>query len=219
MPGRGRPDRGPVLRYRRYGADAVLVELGSASHVDAVRAALADAVADGRLPEPVELVPAARTVLIAFRPGTDGPSRVRAVLAAADLTAGGDRTPRVVDIAVHYDGDDLELVAETAGLAVAEVVRLHSETEYTVAFTGFAPGFGYLVGLPEPLRQPRLEQPRTRVPAGAVGIADEYTGVYPRPSPGGWRLLGHTEADLFDPRRDPPALLAPGDRVRFEVLS
>jgi KipI family sensor histidine kinase inhibitor len=111
----------------------------------------------------------------------------------------------------------LELVAETAGLTTAEVVELHSGTEYEVAFCGFAPGFGYLVGLPEPLRQPRLDSPRTKVPAGSVGIAGEFTAAYPRATPGGWRLLGHTDVTLFDARRDEPALLEPGDRVRFEV--
>jgi KipI family sensor histidine kinase inhibitor len=204
---------------RRCGPDAVLVEVDSLEQVDAVRAALAEAVASGALPEPLELVPAARTVLIALRPGTDGPAAVRAVLAGADLNRPARRSPREVRLPVRYDGDDLELVADTAGLSVPEVVALHSEAEYSVAFTGFAPGFGYLVGLPEPLRQPRLDRPRTRVPVGAVGIADEFTGAYPRSSPGGWRLIGSTEAPLFDPHRDPPALLAPGDRVRFEVVA
>jgi KipI family sensor histidine kinase inhibitor len=88
-----------------------------------------------------------------------------------------------------------------------------------VAFSGFAPGFGYLVGLPDVLCQPRLDRPRTKVPAGSVGIAGEFTGAYPRSSPGGWRLIGRTDAVLFDSHRDRPALLSPGDRVRFEALS
>jgi KipI family sensor histidine kinase inhibitor len=87
-----------------------------------------------------------------------------------------------------------------------------------VAFTGFAPGFGYLTGLPESLRQSRLDTPRTRVPAGSVGVAGEFAGIYPRASPGGWRLLGHTDAVLFDPRAERPTLLAPGDRVRFRAI-
>jgi KipI family sensor histidine kinase inhibitor len=103
-------------------------------------------------------------------------------------------------------------------VSTKDVVRLHTGAVYTVAFTGFAPGFGYLTGLPEPLRQPRLSTPRTRVPPGSVGIAGEFTGVYPRVSPGGWRLIGRTTTVLFDPRADPPALLAPGDRVRFRSL-
>jgi KipI family sensor histidine kinase inhibitor len=102
---------------------------------------------------------------------------------------------------------------------VEKVVELHTEAEYTVAFTGFAPGFGYLTGLPEPLRQSRLDSARTRVPAGSVAVAGEFAGVYPRASPGGWRLLGRTDAVLFDPRAERPALLAPGDRVRFRGVS
>jgi KipI family sensor histidine kinase inhibitor len=110
------------------------------------------------------------------------------------------------------------MVARDAGLSEEDVVGLHTSAVYTVAFTGFAPGFGYLTGLPTALRQPRLDSPRTRVPAGAVGVAGEFTGVYPRESPGGWRLLGQTSATLFDPATDPPALLAPGDRVRFRSV-
>ncbi len=98
-------------------------------------------------------------------------------------------------------------------------MALHSGAEYSVAFTGFAPGFGYLTGLPRTVGTGRLDQPRTAVPAGSVGIAGEFTGVYPRSSPGGWRLLGRTELALFDPRREPAALLVPGDLVRFEVVA
>jgi KipI family sensor histidine kinase inhibitor len=195
----------------------VLIEVGSLDEVDAVRGALAAAVDRGALPDLVELIPAARTVLASVRSGSHGLTRLREVLATADLSRPVRRDSREVRIPVRYDGPDLELVARTAGLSTAELVELHSGTEYSVAFTGFAPGFGYLVGLPEPLVQARLDQPRTKVPPGSVGIAGEFTGVYPRASPGGWRLIGRTELALFDPRRDPPALLVPGDRVRFEV--
>jgi KipI family sensor histidine kinase inhibitor len=205
------------VRLRRCGSDAVLIEVDSLDEVDAVRAALADAAARGRLPALVELVPAARTVLAAVRPGSGGLAALREVVAGIDVTAVLGRDSREVVLAVRYDGPDLKLVAETAGIGVAEVVELHSGVDYSVAFTGFAPGFGYLVGLPELLCQPRLDQPRTKVPAGSVGIAGEFTGAYPRSSPGGWRLIGRTDAALFDSHRDRPALLAPGDRVRFEV--
>jgi KipI family sensor histidine kinase inhibitor len=193
----------------------VLVEVDSLDQVDAVRAAVGDA----DLPGLVELVPAARTVLVAVRPGSDGLRRLSDVLARVDLTRVPSRERREVRIPVRYDGPDLDLAAETAGLSVAELVKLHSGGEYAVAFTGFAPGFGYLVGLPEPLVQARLDHPRTSVPAGSVGIAGEFTGIYPRSSPGGWRLLGRTEVNLFDPRRAQPALLEPGDLVRFEVVT
>lgn len=195
----------------------MLIEVGSLDEVDAVRAALAAAVERGALPDLVELVPAARTVLASVRPGGDL-AALRDVLATADLSRPARRATREVRIPVRYDGPDLELVASTAGLPVDDVVALHTEAEYSVAFTGFAPGFGYLVGLPEPLVQARLDRPRTKVPPGSVAIAGEFTGVYPRSSPGGWRLIGRTELALFDTHRDPPALLVPGNRVRFEAV-
>jgi KipI family sensor histidine kinase inhibitor len=121
-----------------------------------------------------------------------------------------------VVIPVRYDGADLAAVAAATGLTVGEVVAAHCGATYRVAFCGFAPGFGYLTGLPERLHVPRRSTPRTRVPAGAVAIAAGYAAVYPRPSPGGWHLLGSTDLVLFDPDRQPPALLAPGNVVRFE---
>jgi KipI family sensor histidine kinase inhibitor len=197
----------------------VLIEVDSLDEVDAVRAALAGAAESGRLPGLAELVPAARTVLAAMRPGSNGLAALREVLAGIDVTASIGRDSREVVLPVYYDGPDLELVADTAGIGVAEVATLHSGVEYSVAFSGFAPGFGYLVGLPDVLCQPRLDRPRTKVPAGSVGIAGEFTGAYPRSSPGGWRLIGRTDAVLFDSHRDRPALLSPGDRVRFEARS
>jgi KipI family sensor histidine kinase inhibitor len=196
----------------------VLVEVDSLDDVRAVHAGLRDAVDRGELTELTELVPAARTVLAAVRSGA-GLTRLQDVIARLDLAHPPKTTPREVRIAVHYDGPDLELVAHTAGITTDEVVALHSGGAYSVAFTGFAPGFGYLVGLPEPLRQARLDQPRARVPAGSVGIAGEFTGIYPRSSPGGWRLIGRTDAPLFEPKREPPTLLTPGDVVRFEVTT
>jgi biotin-dependent carboxylase-like uncharacterized protein len=124
-----------------------------------------------------------------------------------------------VTIPVRYDGADLADVAKATGLSEDEVVSVHTGPNYTVAFTGFAPGFGYLTGLDERLRLPRRDTPRTRVPAGAVAVAGEFTGVYPRPSPGGWHLLGSTTAPLWDPSREAPALLRPGMTVRFEPVS
>lgn len=114
-----------------------------------------------------------------------------------------------------YDGPDLDEVAGLWGTDRGGVVRVHTGTEFRVAFCGFSPGFGYLTGLPARLAVPRRDSPRPRVPAGAVGLAGEYSGVYPSPSPGGWQLIGHTELRLFDPDAEPPALLAPGTVVRF----
>ncbi|CRK60415.1 Allophanate hydrolase 2 subunit 1 [Alloactinosynnema sp. L-07] len=204
------------MRLRRCGADAVLVELDSLTEVAAARAVLSG------LPDVVDVVPAARTVLASFPLGAGAIRLVRAALEGADLSVAPAVEIRTLVIPSVYDGPDLELVAATAGLAVDDVIAMHSGADYTVAFCGFSPGFAYLTGLPEPLRQPRLDTPRTRVPVGSIGVAGEFTGVYPRPSPGGWRLLGRLANDaepLFDPDRTPAALLAPGDRVRFEPLS
>jgi KipI family sensor histidine kinase inhibitor len=121
----------------------------------------------------------------------------------------------MVTIDVRYDGADLAEVAERCGLSVSDVVELHSEAEYTVAFCGFMPGFAYLVGLPPALHLPRRETPRTRVPAGSVAIAAEFASVYPRQSPGGWHLLGTTDVELWHDDAEPPALLTPGTTVRF----
>ncbi|NIH77819.1 5-oxoprolinase subunit PxpB [Amycolatopsis viridis] len=202
------------MRWLRYGPDAALVECESLAEMSAVRAAVVTAA----LPDLVEVVPGARTVLIAARPGSTGLDAARRLIESADLEAVDGGESREITIDVRYDGEDLDLVARTAGVTADEVVELHTGATYTVAFTGFAPGFGYLTGLPEPLQQSRLDTPRTRVPAGSVAIAGEFTGVYPRSSPGGWRLLGHTDAVLFDSRAERPALLAPGDRVRFRSV-
>ena len=121
-----------------------------------------------------------------------------------------------VTIPVVYDGDDLDEVAAAADMSVDEVVAAHVGATYEVAFCGFAPGFGYLIGLPAQLHLPRRVTPRTRVPAGSIAIAAEYSAVYPRESPGGWHLLGSTPQSLFDVDRDPPSLLQPGTIVRFE---
>ncbi len=120
-----------------------------------------------------------------------------------------------MEVRVRYDGPDLDEVARLTGLTVAEVVAAHTGTPWRVAFGGFAPGFAYLVGGDPRLRVPRRATPRPSVPAGSVGLAGEFSGVYPRSSPGGWQLLGTSEAPLWDERRDPPALLGPGALVRF----
>ncbi|ADJ50705.1 allophanate hydrolase subunit 1 [Amycolatopsis mediterranei S699] len=197
------------MRWRRCGEDAALLDCDS---LEQMRAAHATVLA-ARPPGVVDLVPGARSLLV-----VGGVAAVRALLEDADLAHPPADEPREVTLDVRYDGEDLALIAADAGVSPDAVVSMHTEAGYTVAFTGFAPGFGYLTGLPRPLRQPRLESPRTRVPAGSVGLAGEFTGVYPRESPGGWRLLGHTSATLFDPHADPPALFAPGDRVRFRSV-
>lgn len=122
---------------------------------------------------------------------------------------------RRVEIPVHYDGPDLADVATHCGLSTAEVVRRHAAADYIVYFIGFQPGFAYLGGLDPTLHTPRRTEPRTAVPAGSVGIGGAQTGIYPLATPGGWQLIGRSTLPLFDPRAEPPTLLAPGDRVRF----
>ncbi|MEV7428918.1 allophanate hydrolase subunit 1 [Nocardioides sp. NPDC092400] len=195
---------GPV-RMRSVGPSAVLVE------VEGAAAALALATWARRRGVPaVEVVPAAETVLF---DGTE-PAALERVLAEWSPTAeppAGD----LVEVPVTYDGDDLELVAEHWGTSVAGVVERHAALTFVSSFCGFAPGFAYLAGLPEELAVPRLDSPRPRVPAGSVALAGTWCGVYPTTSPGGWRVLGRTGTALWDAGREPPALLAPGTRVRF----
>jgi KipI family sensor histidine kinase inhibitor len=194
------------VNLRPVGWGAVLVEVAGVAEARAVHAALAPLLADGTL---VELVPAARTVLVEGDPLPDLAALLR------DLPAAPEPGGAAVEIPVAYDGPDLAEVARLTGLPVDEVVARHAGAAYTVAFSGFAPGFGYLTGLPAELHVARRDTPRTAVPAGAVGIAGEFAGVYPRRSPGGWQLLGRTDAVLWDADRDPPALLSPGTPVRF----
>ncbi|WP_134662114.1 MULTISPECIES: 5-oxoprolinase subunit B family protein [Amycolatopsis] len=200
------------MRWRRYGEHAALLDCASLEEMSAARATLTEAALDGV----EEIVPGARTLLVVA--STGALEAARSLLASADLDHPPAGDGREVVLDVQYSGEDLALVAEDAGLSVDEAIALHTSAVYTVAFTGFAPGFGYLAGLPAELQQPRLSSPRTRVPAGSVAIADEYTGVYPRESPGGWRLIGHTEATLFDPSAEQPALFTPGLRVRFRSV-
>lgn len=166
------------------------------------------------LHEDSDAVLGARTVLL-----RGDPPALRALvernepqdLAAAD--AGEE-----IEIAVSYDGPDLAEVASHTGMSEDEVVAAHIGSPWTVAFGGFAPGFAYLAGGDERLVVPRRETPRTSVPAGSVGLAGEFSGIYPRSSPGGWQLIGRTDAVMFDVDRDPPALLAAGAHVRFVAL-
>jgi KipI family sensor histidine kinase inhibitor len=198
------------MKLLPYGTRAVLVEVPGAASVPAVCDALA------ALPAVIEVVGGARSVLVSLRSTVD--DTVREHILRAAQAAPGDRpepNATTVTLAVRYDGPDLGGVARECGLTTQEVVDRHLAPRYTVAFCGFAPGFAYLVGLDPALQVPRLGQPRARVPAGAVGIAGEFTGAYPRASPGGWRLIGSTEAVLWDAHRAEPALLSPGTTVRF----
>ncbi len=214
-----------TVRVLRYGDAALLVELGDLAAVrrvdDALRAARATPDASDVWRSVEDQVPAAATVLLRVRPGTDLPTlarRVRDVAARAVDAVDESVSPRrLVVLPVTYDGPDLADVAALTGLTPDEVVARHTAATYTVAFGGFMPGFAYLVGLDPALVVPRLTTPRTRVPAGAVALADRFTAVYPAATPGGWRLIGTCPATLFDVAGDEPALLTPGTQVRFEA--
>ncbi|CAN5369730.1 allophanate hydrolase subunit 1 [soil metagenome] len=212
------PTRPPRLPFRLlpYGERAVLLELPAATMVTAVREALLARAQPGI----TGVVAGARTLLIELDPAQLPAAQLSAVLSAAALAAvaaSGRSDSDEVELRVRYDGADLASVAEQLGVSVDTVVERHTSADYVVQFCGFSPGFGYLTGLHPSLRLPRLSSPRPAVPAGSVAIADEFTGVYPRRSPGGWLLLGTTSAVLFDPERNPPALLRPGTRVRFRA--
>ena len=207
------------MRTLPAGPHALLLECADADEVAAWHTTLTTALTNPAaldLPSTAELIPAARTILI---DGIPDPTALASHLStlvptapsATDTTA---PTP-LVTIPCVYDGPDLAEVAECWGTTVDEVVARHTGTEFRVAFCGFSPGFAYLTGLGEGLAVPRRPSPRPRVPAGSVGLAGEYSGVYPSESPGGWQLIGHTTLVLFDPSRQPPALLTPGTRVRF----
>lgn len=169
------------------------------------------------LPGVIDVVPAARTVLVRCADPESLKHTIARLDAVEPVSTPSDAASITID--VRYDGDDLDEVAAAAGLTIDEVIEAHESAEYRVAFCGFAPGFGYLTGLPVALHLPRRASPRTRVPAGAVAIAAEYTAVYPRPSPGGWHLIGSTDHVLFDVERDPPAVMQPGATVQFRRVT
>jgi KipI family sensor histidine kinase inhibitor len=201
-----------------YGDQALMVQCGSTAEVLSWAAALRAAAWPGVL----DIVPAARTVLVKL----DGPhcqtligQRLRKLRVGMDEVeaAPADRSPDVV-IDVVYDGPDLAQVAAHTGLTTAQVIDAHTATLWRVGFGGFAPGFAYLVDGDPRLRVPRRADPRTAVPAGSVALAGEFSAVYPRRSPGGWQLIGHTDAALWDIERPDPALLTEGMWVQFRAM-
>jgi KipI family sensor histidine kinase inhibitor len=202
------------VNLRPAGERALLVEVEDLETVHRLHAALRALGPSGV----VELVPGYRTLLVVADPGHAGSlDELAAALPTLELPPAEGVAGDPVEIPVRYDGEDLEEVARLTGLDADEVVRRHTAPTYTVAFLGFSPGFPYLVGLDPALEVPRRDTPRTSIPAGSVGLAGTQTGIYPTASPGGWQLIGRTEVTLFDPARDPPALLAPGGRLRFTV--
>lgn len=190
------------MNLKPYGDTALLLDCESLDEAQRWFATLREA---------AEAVLGARTVLL-----RGDPSALRSLVGRATPADVADPLDGpAVDIPVVYDGADLDDVARFTGLTRSEVVEAHMGTPWTVAFGGFAPGFSYLVGGDPRLQVPRRESPRNRVPAGSVGLAGEFSGVYPRESPGGWQLLGRTELAMWDTKREPPALLTAGMTVRF----
>lgn len=199
------------MRVLPSGTTAILVELDDLDEVLALYATLADDLPKGV----IDIVPAARTLLLVTDPDLASLSSVEEAVRSAkprpDLRSWGEH----VDIPVTYDGEDLVEAAQLLGCDPAELVRRHTAAEWTVAFCGFIPGFGYLTSPTWKAEVPRRSSPRTKVPPGSVALAGEFSGVYPRQSPGGWQLIGRTALTMFDPARDPAAILRPGVRVRF----
>lgn len=200
------------MRVLPCGDAALLVEVDGLPEV----LALADAVRAAPPAGVLDVVPAARTVLLMFEPGIDLATARKAVLDLPVQPGDAPADREVIEIDVVYDGPDLEEVGELTGMGAEGVVAAHTGTPWRVAFGGFAPGFAYLVGGDARLKVPRRAEPRTSVPAGSVGLAGEFSGIYPRSSPGGWQLIGRTDAVLWD--LDRGALLQPGGSVRFRAV-
>jgi KipI family sensor histidine kinase inhibitor len=198
-----------------YGDQALLLQFDNTTDV----LAWANAIREAALPGVLDIVPASRTVLLKL----NGPNHQAAVrrrlrglkVASEPMATAPAEAPMVIDVV--YDGADLTEVADLTGLSTAQVINAHTATPWQVGFGGFAPGFAYLLGGDPRLAVPRRPEPRSAVPAGAVGLAGEFTGIYPRRSPGGWQLIGHTDAVMWDIDRPNPALLTPGMWVQFRA--
>ena len=203
------------MRVLPSGSTALLVELDGLDDVLALYAALSDDVPAGV----VDVVPAARTVLLVTDPARTTLAAVADAVRRTTPRPGAQRPGDTLELPVHYDGEDLEELAALMGTTGDDLVARHTGAEWTVAFCGFSPGFGYLTQPGADWNVPRRATPRTRVPPGAVALAGEFSGVYPRESPGGWQLIGRTDVAVFDLAREPAALLRPGTRVRFVAVA
>ncbi|HEX3489259.1 MAG TPA: allophanate hydrolase subunit 1 [Streptosporangiaceae bacterium] len=200
------------MRFRSAGPSALLVEVDSLAQVRALHARIEQERAGGWAPALVDVIPAARTVLLDGVPDQPGLAAQMRSWSVAPLPPGAGRE---VAVPCHYDGPDLADVARQWGVAPGQVAAIHAALPHEVAFCGFAPGFPYIAGLGGGHEVARRDHPRAAVPAGSVALGDEYTGIYPRASPGGWQIIGRTDAVMWDSGRHPAALLEPGDLVRF----
>lgn len=212
--------------FRPVGDRGLLVEYGDSIAPETNRKVrvMTLALLNERLTGVLEVIPAYRSLMMVYDPMTTSPVVLQRAVELLEQRL--DKLiippPSTVTIPVLYGGNygpDIEFVATTHGLAVEDVVRIHSGTTYQIYLIGFTPGFPFLGGLPEILHTPRLETPRPVVPAGSVGIANNQTGVYPIECPGGWRLIGRTPLRLFDPNRVDPFLYQTGDLIKFSPIS
>ena len=194
-----------AMRFLAAGGEAVLVELDDLDQT----LALLDRLMESRPRGVHEMVPGARTLLVRFDPLLTDRTALARAIGQLDLSAHAARQGKAIDLPMTYDGEDLGSIAEILGWSVDELVRRHMAATYTVAFTGFAPGFAYMISDDPDIDVPRRATPRLRVPAGTVALAGKFGGIYPTDSPGGWQLLGTTPLRMWDTHRDKPALLAP----------
>ena len=213
-------------RFRTAGDRGLLVEYGDVIDpvVNNKVRSMAIVMEDNSTRGITEIIPTYRSLLIIYDPAITHPDRIKTALEKLETRLGDIQIPppRTVEIPVCYGGEfgpDIDTVAETNRLSVAEVIKLHSQPEYPIYMVGFTPGFPFLGGLSEKLHTPRLETPRTLVPEGSVGIANNQTGIYPIASPGGWQLIGRTPLKLFAPWRENPFLYQAGDRLKFVSIS
>lgn len=199
------------MRFLAVNLNSFLVELGSLDETLALFDSLSAVPEKGI----EEIIPAARTLLVRFCPRETSLASLAEKIARHSLTQRAARSSQQVTIPVHYNGEDLPALAELLGIEVQALIRRHQESVWNVAFTGFAPGFAYMVSDAGGWQTPRRSTPRTRIPAGSVALAGEFSGIYPQASPGGWQLIGQTELKMWDLSREQPALLMPGAQVNF----
>jgi inhibitor of KinA len=212
-------------RFLPAGDRSLVVELGDEISPDINRRIrdLVLAIEHRRIAGVVDLVPTYRSLLVYCDPLRVSLTELEREIAGLERHLGETPLPppKVVEIPTCYGGwfgPDLEFVASHCKLTPDEVVRVHTGADYLVYMMGFTPGFTYLGGMSERIATPRLKTPRTLIPAGSVGIAQQQTGIYPVDSPGGWQLIGRTPVRLFDPQRDPPVVVEAGDYVRFAAI-
>ena len=207
------------IQYYPLGDSAIVINFGDAisENINTLIQKVTSSLDTLKAPQIIEYVPAFTTITIYYNPVvTTYDEIVHAVhQLLRNLPEDQEKTSTTKEIPVWYNGPDLEYVASHTGLSQEEVIRIHSEQIYLVYMIGFAPGFPYLGGMDKRLATPRKEIPRIKIEAGAVGIAGEQTGVYPMETPGGWQIIGQTPLNLFDFRRDTPALLKSGDQIYF----